>query len=102
MVGGTPTSICPIFDREMLMSGTIVGWKLDMEDRARLLALFEPHYGRIVADHVTLRFGPDETTPLPIANSADVVGVADDGLGVEALVVRIGATTKRGDGAIFI
>lgn len=80
---------------------TIVGWKLDARDRAALLARFPPRYSRVVADHVTLRFGTDSGTPLPPAEGGEIVGEADDGAGVQALVVRVGGTTERGDGSHF-
>lgn len=83
------------------MQRGITGWKLGAEDRERLIALFPPHYPHIIADHITLRFGTDGETPLPAERSAEVIGEADDGKGVQALVVRIGGTTARGDGSHF-
>lgn len=83
------------------MARSIAGWKLDREDREALLARFPPRYGMTVADHVTLRFGTDARTPLPSADQGEIVGEADDGAGVQALVVRIGGTTDRGDGSHF-
>lgn len=83
------------------MPRPITGWKLDADDREALLARFPPLYARTVADHVTLRFGTDETTPLPTETHGEIVGEADDGQGVQALVVRIGGTTERGDGSRF-
>jgi hypothetical protein len=83
------------------MSRQVTGWKLDRADRARLLEQFPPRFGEIVADHVTLRFGTDADTPLPSATSGEVVGHVDDGAGVEALVVRIGGATDRGDGGVY-
>src|SRR4051812_28502018 len=79
----------------------ITGWKLNEEDRAALLASFEPRYARTIADHVTLQFGTALGAPLPLQDSGEVIGLADDGLGVQALVVRIGGTTERGDGSHF-
>jgi hypothetical protein len=80
---------------------TIVGWKLPRAERDRLIGRFEPHYAGVVADHVTLRFGTDEDTPLPAARSGEIVGEVDDGAGVQALIVRIGGTTDRGDGSHY-
>ncbi|MGQ3026529.1 MAG: hypothetical protein ACT6QX_20640, partial [Sphingopyxis sp.] len=62
---------------------------------------FEPRYAELVADHVTLRFGTAEDTPLPAAHAGEIVGEVDDGAGVQALVVRIGGTTDRGDGSHY-
>ena len=83
------------------MARQITGWKLDGSDRARLLDRFPPLFHQIVADHVTLRFGTDGHTPLPAQTSGEIVGEADDGSGVQALVVRIGGTTDRGDGSVY-
>ena len=79
----------------------IAGWKLPAEERQKLLASFEPHYGRVVAEHVTLRFGTNGDTPLPTETEGEVIGEADDGRGVQALVVQIGGTTERGDTSHF-
>ncbi|WP_395331787.1 hypothetical protein WBP06_03200 [Novosphingobium sp. BL-8H] len=83
------------------MPELITGWKLPAEERDRLLARFPPRYICLVADHVTLRFGTDDETPLPTQRTALVVGEADDGRGVQALVVEIAGTTHRGDGSHF-
>lgn len=83
------------------MPRRITGWKIERKERERLLSLFPPRYPRVVADHVTLPFGTDARTPLPTARSAEIVGEADDGEGVQALVVRIAGTTARGDGSRF-
>lgn len=80
--------------------GFYVGWKLDEQDRTRLLARFRPRYPRVVADHVTLAFDPDKPT-LPAEEAGEVVGEADDGAGVQALVVSIGGTTDRPDGSTY-
>lgn len=79
----------------------VTGWKMDLADRARLLDLIPALFPDIVADHVTLRSGTDGDTPLPRETTGEVVGVVDDGLGIQALVVRIGGTTARADGSIF-
>jgi len=83
------------------MERSIPGWKLDTGDREALLGRFPPRYERTIADHVTLKFGADDDTPLPTDHSGEVVGETDDGAGVQALVVRIGGTTDRGDGSHF-
>jgi hypothetical protein len=77
------------------------GWKLDAEARDGLLRRFPPRYGRTVADHVTLK--PDlPQGELPAApREAEIVGRADDGAGVEAMVVRLDGTTDRPDGSTW-
>ncbi|HEV7311202.1 hypothetical protein [Sphingopyxis sp.] len=83
------------------MTRTVAGWKLPPGERDRLLERFEPRYAELIADHVTLRFGTAEDTPLPAARSGEIVGEVDDGAGVQALIVRIGGTTDRGDGSHY-
>ncbi len=74
------------------------GWKLDPVERAALLAAFPPAYAQVVADHVTCK--PDPERDL-LPTYGEIVGRADDGAGVEALVVRIGGTTDRPDGSTW-
>jgi hypothetical protein len=76
------------------------GWLLDPADRAALLERFPPRYAQAVAHHVTLKFGDREARP-PHEVAAEIVGVADDGRGVQAMVVRIDGTTDRPDGSTF-
>lgn len=77
-----------------------VGWALDRAERRELLERFPARYPQAVADHVTLKFG-DRRAELPTETSGEIVGVADDGKGVQAMVVRIGGTTDRPDGSTY-
>jgi hypothetical protein len=70
-------------------------------ERARLLALFPPAYADVVAHHVTCDFGVDLTHPLPSATFGHVVGVADDGERVQALVFAVAETLRRSDNRVF-
>ena len=79
----------------------VIGWKLDERDRTRLLASFPPRFPDVVGDHITLRAGADERTPLPSEKQGEVVGETDDGQGVQALVVSIGGTADRPDGRTY-
>ncbi len=83
------------------MARQITGWILDDDDRERLLTRFPARYAQTTADHVTLRFGTDGETPLPTAQTGEVIGEADDGVGVQALILRIDGKTERGDGSHF-
>lgn len=84
----------------MTQEQTWLGWKLDRADRAALLARFPPRYGETVADHIT--FGPvDGAPPVPEADRATIVGRADDGAGVEAMVVEVAGTTDRPTGGTY-
>src|SRR4051812_16077974 len=79
---------------------SMIGWKLDRGQRRELLQQFPPRYGEVVADHVPLRRAPPDA-PLPEELEAEIVGRADDGTGVEAMVVRMGGTTDRPDGSTY-
>lgn len=84
-----------------MVSRVITGWRLPVRDRDRLLERFPPRYARLIGDHVTLRFGSDSNTVLPTSRTGEIVGEADDGHGVQALVVKIEGTTDRGDGSHY-
>jgi hypothetical protein len=79
---------------------SVIGWKLDRGEREQLLQRFPPRYPVAVADHVTLETTA-EATPAPLEVAAEIVGHADDGAGVEAMVVAIDGTTDRPDGSTF-
>jgi hypothetical protein len=79
------------------------GWKLEPSARAALLERHPPTYPRVVADHVTFKSDDgarDAAIPDP-APSAEIVGRADDGEGVEAYVVAIDGDTGRPDGGTW-
>jgi hypothetical protein len=76
------------------------GWLLDPADRARLLERFPARYPEVVAHHVTLKFG-DRQARQPTETAGEIVGQADDGKGVQALVVAIGGSTDRPDGSTY-
>lgn len=77
-----------------------IGWKLDRSEREALLARFPPRYDEAVADHVTLE-AEAKHRPLPRDTNACIIGRADDGKGVEAMVVELDGTTDRPDGSTF-
>lgn len=80
------------------------GWKLDRAQREDLLVRYPPRYAEAVADHVTLlsnAAGGATAEPPDPAEDARIVGHADDGLGVEALVVAIAGSTDRPDGSTW-
>ena len=80
---------------------TVIGWKLDRDQRLELLQQFPPKYPNVDADHVTLRTGAAADAPLPEETSGEIVGRADDGRGVEAMVVAIAGATGRPDGSAY-
>lgn len=76
-----------------------IGWTLTRECRDTLLEQLPPAYARVVADHVTLSIVGD-TSPPPV-ETATIVGRADDGAGVEAMVVAVNGSTARPDGKVW-
>ena len=54
-----------------------------------------------MAHHVTLRADVPPDFPLPPEEEGVVVGLANDGAGVQALVVEIDGTTTGPDGATY-
>ena len=85
----------------MAKPGTVTGWKVPQDERTSLLDRFPPKYENVIADHVTLRVGATPKTPLPRKAAAQVVGRADDGESLEALVVELDGTTDRPDGSTY-
>ena len=83
------------------MKNYYAGWEIHPEDREWLLGLFSPSYRDIIAHHVTYKFGVDQDFIMPKDGEGIVVGVADDGEKVQALVVEIGGTTQRPDGKVY-
>jgi hypothetical protein len=77
----------------------IVGWKLDRSDREALLRRFPPKYAEAVADHVT--YGRVPPAQLPPHECAELIGRADDGAGVEAMVVTLGGSHERPTGGTY-
>lgn len=78
------------------------GYKLTEKSRDMLKILFPPKYPEFVGHHITEKFGvkdPNQTPPTP--NSVWVVGHADDGKGIEALLVSIDGSTKRPSGGLY-
>ena len=80
---------------------SVIGWKLDQEQRKELLQQFPPRFRNVVADHVTLESKATAEAPLPQESEGEIVGRADDGHGVEAMIVAIGGTTDRPDGSTY-
>ena len=84
----------------MARPGTVIGWKLDRIQRSQLLGGYPAKYADPVADHVTLKTDA-ASDPLPDPVEAAIVGHADDGKGVECMVVAVDGTTDRPDGSTF-
>lgn len=76
------------------------GWLLDAATRAELLRRFPPRYANPIAHHVTAKPSPPPGERPPSV-TCRVVGRADDGAGVEAMVVEMDGATDRPDGCTY-
>lgn len=74
------------------------GWMLPDKERARVLQVFPPRYPVVKASHVTLAI--DDRT-IPADADIHIIGLADDGNGMEALVCTVNGEMNRPDGGIF-
>lgn len=84
------------------MSGSAyIGWALPEAERERLLHLFPAAYPDVIAHHITLVHGVPLDAPIPTVTAGKIVGVADDGERVQALVVAIVGQTQRPDGKTY-
>src|SRR5689334_14897326 len=85
----------------LLNTRRVIGWTIDRGERPALLHAFPPAYRDVVADHVTLDPHASAGTRLPDETRGRIVGIADDGAGVQALVVAIDGTTDRPGGGTY-
>jgi hypothetical protein len=74
---------------------------LDDSARNTLLAKFPPKYPKVVAHHVTVQFGVPADTEVPPPANVKVIGYADSGDGLEALVCTVNGKAEREDGKRF-
>ena len=80
---------------------SVIGWLVEEGERPALLDRFRPAYAKAIAHHVTLESGVAGDAPLPPPAMAEIVGEADDGKGVQALVVELDGTTDRPDALTY-
>ena len=74
---------------------------LSEESRNTLMEKFPPKYEKVIAHHITVEFGVPKGTPPPEEADLKVLGYADSGDGLEALVVSVNGSPKREDGKHF-
>lgn len=78
------------------------GYQLSEASREKLLKEFPPKYDKIIAHHITEKFGTFKDDPAPeMPESVKVVGYIDSGDGVEGLLVAINGRTTRLDGSKY-
>lgn len=74
---------------------------LTNETRRRLLARFPTVYPTVKADHITHRHPAEDFADLRWAERIEVIGVADDKNGLQALLIRVDGETERPDGQAY-
>ncbi len=74
---------------------------LDDKSRRELQKRFPPKYPEFLGHHTTVKFGVPVDTPKPHTADLSVIGYADDGEGLEALVVEVNGKSIRSDGSIY-
>lgn len=87
--------------QEIIMENNYTAYVLDQGSRDALEKRFPPKYPNFIGHHVTVQFGiPANSEPPPPAQ-LKVVGYADSGDGLEALVVSVNGSSTRPDGKIY-
>lgn len=71
---------------------------LDDGARDALLAKFPPKYPKVIAHHITVQFPVPQGTEPPAPANVKVIGYADSGDGLEALVCTVNGRSERPDG----
>lgn len=71
---------------------------LDNSAREALLDRYPPKYPDVIAHHITIQFPVPKGTEAPAPANVKVIGYADSGDGIEALVCSVNGKTERPDG----
>ena len=77
------------------------GWLIGEEERGNLMAYYPPRYPDVIAHHITKEFPTPKDAAPPEETEAVVIGVADDGKGIQALVCQINGSEERPDGGVY-
>lgn len=72
------------------------------KDRARMEKLFPPKYSKFIGHHITEQFGVPASASAPdMPEHVFVLGEADSGDGLQALIVGVNGNVNRPDGKIY-
>ena len=72
------------------------------ESRVLLEKKYPPKYSKFIGHHVTVKFGvPKNAAEAPDEATVKVLGIEDNGDGLEALVVSVNGKSKRADGSMY-
>ena len=69
--------------------------------REKLVEKFPPKYEKFIGHHITIQFGVPNDTEAPDPANIKVIGRADTGDGLEALVVSVDGSQDRPDGKTY-
>ena len=87
---------------EIILTEKYIAFELDKKSRRQLAKTFEPKYPEFIGHHITYKFGVPKDVKIPMTpKSIEVVGYADDGEGIEALIIAINGSTDRPDGSTY-
>jgi len=79
-----------------------IAFELDKKSRNILKQQFPPKYADFIGHHITYNPGAKKTDKIPHEpKSVVVVGYADDGESIEALVVEVNGKALRPDGKAY-
>lgn len=85
-----------------ILTEMYTAYELDKKSRQLLAATFPPKYPDFIGHHITYKMVKKTDMSLPSQpKSIKVIGYADDGKGLEALVVEINGKTQRPDGKLY-
>lgn len=75
-------------------------YNLNIETRRKLLEKFPPKFSKVIAHHITHKFGVAPDILFQVPKKVEIVGYASDEF-LEALVVEVDGTMKRFDGGTY-
>lgn len=76
-------------------------YQLTPKTRKYLLDRFPPKHTKVVAHHITHKFGVHSDTKPPLHADIKVVGYHNNPEGLEALVVSVDGSVDRPDGSVY-
>ena len=85
-----------------ILTEMYTAYELDKKSRQILAATFPPKYPDFIGHHITNKMVKKNEVTLPaMPKSVRVIGYADDGEGLEALVVEVNGRKLRPDGKLY-
>ena len=79
-----------------------IAYELDKKSRRSLASIFPPKYPDFIGHHITYRMAKKNDLSLPSTpKSIKVIGYANDGDSLEALVVEVNGKLHRPDGGLY-